>query len=269
MTNQVVAARETARDLLGGTSDRWWHSQAAAAAAAEAAASVDEADRDLLVAAAWVHDIGYRHPYPPTGFHPVDGARLLLDRGWPRRLAALVAHHSEARFAASARGLSAELAEFEHEGGAVTDALVYADLTAGPDGHRVTLTERFADVHRRHRAESAPLRAARRAREPHLVLSIARVEVRLRRLGAAHHDAFGAPHPPAAAVQAALRVVSARHRHRDPLDTRAALLAAGWLLPPGATPEEMGSGATRLLDLTGAGRWTQPGGASLLFPEAG
>jgi HD superfamily phosphodiesterase len=68
--------------------------QAVAARATELARTVDKADRDLLVAAAWVHDIGYAPPLAVTGFHPLDGARHLDRSGFLARLAALVAHHS-------------------------------------------------------------------------------------------------------------------------------------------------------------------------------
>lgn len=99
-------------------------------AAAEAAWTVAPQDRDLPVAAAWLHDNGYAHPEPPTRFHPVDGALLLIDKGWPRRLVSLVAHHSEARFTAPAQGAAqAALASFDREPGPVTDA-VYAVAVA-------------------------------------------------------------------------------------------------------------------------------------------
>ncbi|MFD6855509.1 HD domain-containing protein [Streptomyces diastaticus] len=57
-------------------------------------AAVSEADRDLLVAAAWLHDIGYAPELRDTGSHPLDGARHLESLGAPARLVRLVAHHS-------------------------------------------------------------------------------------------------------------------------------------------------------------------------------
>ena len=187
MDVEVGAAREAAFLLLGHTGDRWLHSQAAAAAAAHASATVNEADRDLLIAAAWLHDIGYHHPDPPTGFHPLDGALWLVEAGWPRRLASLVAHHSAARYAAAARGLIRELNEFEREDGPVSDALTYADLTAGPAGGQMTLEQRLGDVQRRHAADPLHLCEARRARTPHLIRAYFRVVNRLGQLGEIHH----------------------------------------------------------------------------------
>ncbi|MFD6223383.1 HD domain-containing protein [Nocardia asteroides] len=49
--------------------------------AAEAAGAVD--DPEMLVAAAWLHDIGYGADLATTGFHPVDGAEFLRAQGAP------------------------------------------------------------------------------------------------------------------------------------------------------------------------------------------
>jgi hypothetical protein len=35
--------------------------------------TVPAADRPVLIAAAWLHDIGYAPGLPETGFHPLDG----------------------------------------------------------------------------------------------------------------------------------------------------------------------------------------------------
>jgi len=186
----VAEARQLACRVLGDSGDRWRHVQVAAHAAIEAAPSVRFEDRDLLVAAVWLHDIGYGLLDEPTGFHPLDGAVFLQEQGWPRRLAALVAHHSEARFAAAARGRLTDLLEFQREEGAVVDALVYADMTAGRDGQRLTLHQRLPDVHRRHAEDPPRVLAARVARDPHLILAAARVDVRLRELGRDFHAAL-------------------------------------------------------------------------------
>ena len=94
-------------------------------AAAKAGRVLDPDERRLLVSSAWVHDIGYYHPDPPTGFHPLDGAQLVLDAGWSERMAAMVAHHSEARFMAGARGLVGALERWPREAGPVADGLVW------------------------------------------------------------------------------------------------------------------------------------------------
>jgi HD superfamily phosphodiesterase len=77
---------------------------------------VDIADQGLLVAAAWLHDVGYAPALRVTGMHSIDGARYLLRQGYPMRLAALVAHHTGARFEAVERHLVDEIDDFPSNG---------------------------------------------------------------------------------------------------------------------------------------------------------
>jgi HD superfamily phosphodiesterase len=49
---------------------------------------------DDLVAAAWLHDIGYAPDLVETGFHPLDGARYLRRAGVDGPVVGLVAYHS-------------------------------------------------------------------------------------------------------------------------------------------------------------------------------
>ncbi|MGI5508255.1 HD domain-containing protein [Streptomyces sp. CA-106131] len=77
-------AAELAESLLPPLGNRWLHTQAVAARAREVAAAVSEDARDLLVAAAWLHDIGYALELRETGFHPLDGARHLERLGATR-----------------------------------------------------------------------------------------------------------------------------------------------------------------------------------------
>ena len=70
------AARE-AELRLSPLGNRWAHTQAVAARAQAVTAVVPEADRELLVAAAYLHDIGYAADLAGSGFHPLDGARRL------------------------------------------------------------------------------------------------------------------------------------------------------------------------------------------------
>jgi hypothetical protein len=159
-------ARELARALLAGRRQRWWHTAGVAARAAELAAALPAVDdRHTLVAAAWLHDIGYADQLRVTAFHPLDGARYLAAHCWPRRIAALVAHHSGARFVAAVVDLTGLLGVFEQEESAVSDALTYADQTVGPWGEPVSVDERLAEMLTRHgpgspSAQANPLRAA-------------------------------------------------------------------------------------------------------------
>jgi hypothetical protein len=176
----IVAAHDLAAALLTGLPDRWRHTVGVAGRATEYAVTVPEHDRDLLVSAAWLHDIGYAAAAVDTGFHPVDGARLLEREGWPYRLACLVAHHSGAAFVARARGIADLLVEYVHERSPVSDALTYADQTTGAHGERLAITERMADMLRRHGPASANA-AAHPLRERYLLAVAARVESRLGR----------------------------------------------------------------------------------------
>jgi hypothetical protein len=104
-------------------------------------------ERDELVAAAWLHDIGYSEEIGLTRFHPLDGARYLRDAGWAPVIVNLVAHHSGARFEAVERGLADTLlAEFPFEDSPLLDALVTADLTTGPAGQPITYEERVGEI---------------------------------------------------------------------------------------------------------------------------
>ncbi|MFD4442280.1 HD domain-containing protein [Nocardia sp. NPDC058519] len=98
----VVWAEEVARTCLRDLPRRLQHVEGVARRAATVADAVD--DPELLVAAAWLHDIGYSAELVTTGFHSVDGAEFLHAEGAPHRLCALVANHSCACVEARRRG---------------------------------------------------------------------------------------------------------------------------------------------------------------------
>jgi len=178
----VEAAHDLARDLLCGLDGRWQHTQGVADRAAAAAPAVPEADRPVLIAAAWLHDIGYAEPLRRSTFHPLDGAWHLQEQHWPESLAGLVAHHSGARFVADVRGLTPLMRRFpdsRYAVGPVADALVYADQTIGPDGQLMDVEDRLADMLRRHGPDSPNGRAHER-RAPAIRAAVARTERRLR-----------------------------------------------------------------------------------------
>jgi putative nucleotidyltransferase with HDIG domain len=175
---RVHDARDIARVVLGDLPDRWQHTVGVARRAEEVATTVPAEDREDLVAAAWLHDIGYAEELVDTGFHPLDGARFLDRHLWPPRVSALVAHHSGAAFVADARGLSAELGAYPREESAVADALTYADQTVGPDGCGVALERRMADMLRR-RGPDSPNALVHHVRAPYLRAVADRVEWRV------------------------------------------------------------------------------------------
>ncbi len=141
---------------------------------------VAEAERAALVAAAYLHDIGYAPALVVTGCHPLDGARHLRELGH-ERLAGLVAYHSGARFEAQLRGLAEELAEFTDENSAVTKLLTYCDMTTGPRGESFTLDARLAEVERRYGPDHVVTRSLCDAARPWLERCVAWAEAALRR----------------------------------------------------------------------------------------
>jgi hypothetical protein len=175
---RVNEASHLARHLLAGYPERWEHTRGVAGRAVYLARAIGGDDPSMLIAAAWLHDIGYADPLVDSGFHPLDGARYLSGSGWPSLIAALVAHHSGARFVAAAHWLSRALSAYPHEETALGDALTYADQTTGPYGRRMTVKQRMAEMLDRHGTDS-PNAAAQHLREPYLLAVADRVERRL------------------------------------------------------------------------------------------
>jgi HD superfamily phosphodiesterase len=122
-------AASQSESFLSPPGNRWLHVQQAASQAKRAIHAAPADDHDLLIAAAFLHDVGYAPELAQTGFHPLDGARWIRRQGKPDRLARLVAHHSCAIYEARQRGLGEELlAEFSPENSATYDALVFFDM---------------------------------------------------------------------------------------------------------------------------------------------
>ena len=182
-TPQVVdAAADLARYLLGSNPERLHHSEAVAARATFLSAAVAADEAPLLVAAAWLHDIGYTATLRATDFHPVDGGLHLRRLGWPSLVSDLVAHHSGSRYVAAARELDVVLADFSYVQDPLSDALTIADQTAGPDGRPMTVEERMADMLDRHGPDS-PNARAHPERRPYLLGAAQRVLFRLEAAG--------------------------------------------------------------------------------------
>ncbi len=159
----VEWAREVAAELLGPLGDRWLHVQAVAARSGDVASGLSKDHRALLVASAWLHDIGYAPQLVNTGFHPLDGASFLLRLGQDQ-FAELVAHHSCADIEAQERGLLVKLACFVGGPPVVAQALTYCDMTTGPTGEPVTLAQRLQEIEARYGSEHVVARSIRRAR---------------------------------------------------------------------------------------------------------
>ncbi|MEV5554363.1 HD domain-containing protein [Nonomuraea wenchangensis] len=152
---QAEWAHDLAKDLLEtDLPRRWAHTQGVAARAVSLAPILGDAT-DTLIAAAYLHDIGYAPRLVVTGFHPLDGARYLRDvQHADDTLCRLVAHHSCAVNEALERSLFEALtAEFDAVGPELIRELTYCDMTTGPDGTHLDVTERLAEIHSRYGPE--------------------------------------------------------------------------------------------------------------------
>jgi len=126
--------------------------------------------------AAWLHDIGYAPELVETGFHPLDGARYLRRIGVDAHIVSLVAYHSCAQIEAEVRGLGSELvAEFAPAEPMLTDALLYCDMTTGPDGDYVRPAHRLVEIRGRYGPDHEVTRFVERAASE-ILTAAARVE---------------------------------------------------------------------------------------------
>ena len=158
---------------------RWAHVQGVARIASDVAPRLLSRDSDAVVAAAWLHDVGYSPSTSATGFHPVDGARFARSAGMPELVVSLIAHHSAAHAEAIERGLAAELAEFELPPSDVLDVVTYADMTTAPDGGRIDAETRVREILDRYSTDD-PVHSAVSRSSVELLASVDRVNERLR-----------------------------------------------------------------------------------------
>jgi hypothetical protein len=177
----ITWAARQADLMLNGMGNRWRHVQGVAAKAQIVGEAFEGEDREHLVAGAHLHDIGYAPVLHVTGLHQLDGALYLRSLGH-ERLAALVAHHSEARFELKLRGYGSALDKYRREASSVSAALVYCDLTTGPTGLPMTLDDRLSEVYERYGPDSLVSEALRQA-TPHLRAAVDATEILLRRRG--------------------------------------------------------------------------------------
>jgi hypothetical protein len=156
---------------------RWRHVRSVARRARWAAQHLSLSD-DLVVAA-WLHDIGYSPKLVETGFHPLDGARYLKGLGVNGQIVSLVAYHSCAQIEAEVRGLDAQLAaEFFPADSLLADALLYCDMTTGPDGEHVRPADRLVEIRNRYGPDHEVTQFVQRA-APEILTTAERVEGKL------------------------------------------------------------------------------------------
>ena len=181
MTEDKPTAEDLARELLVRLPERVAHTEGVARKAEEAAAVFEPDEAADLVAAAWLHDIGYAQWLVGEGMHALDGGWFLQEQKFPVRVCQLVAHHSGARFEARERGLLDRLEySFPAPDPALLDALTYADLTTSPRGLPVSFDERIAEIIRRYPPDD-PVHRAILAGRSDLAKSVENTVARLRR----------------------------------------------------------------------------------------
>ena len=149
MASIVDYAEAVAFDLLADSlSRRCAHTVGVAAAADRFARTLAPHCAERVVAAAWLHDIGYA-PDLVASFHPIDGAAYVA-RSHSSVLSdvvGLIAHHTGAAFEAAERGLENELARYRFPVDVEELALLNAaDLCTSPDGVFVDPQARLTEV---------------------------------------------------------------------------------------------------------------------------
>jgi putative nucleotidyltransferase with HDIG domain len=183
MSEQLIPeARDLVGRILEDDPQRLQHCAGVAARAQALVSTVPQSAADTLVAAAWLHDIGYAPQLQDSGFHPLDGAVYLRREGWPAPVCDLVAHHSGSRFVARTRGLDDRLREFEFVEDALSDTLTVADNTTAPNGMVMTLDERIRDKLKRH-GRASPNARANPERDDYIRAAARRVADRLAAIG--------------------------------------------------------------------------------------
>lgn len=172
----VVEARRLAAERLSSLGSRWAHVQAVGflAQGLKDAGLVEE----VVVAAAWLHDIGYAPNLRVSGFHSLDGARFLRDLGAPNALVALVARHTGAEFEAAQRGLIDDLYTLPTPDPEGLEALTLIDLVVGPDGELTTPADRISEIVSRY-ASDDPVHQAVSRSSHELLAAAARARARL------------------------------------------------------------------------------------------
>ncbi|HLI08578.1 MAG TPA: HD domain-containing protein [Ktedonobacteraceae bacterium] len=182
----VKQAEQKASLLLEPLGDRWLHTLGVVRQACVVGQAFEEEDRLYLIAAAYLHDIGYAPSLQKTGFHPIDGAAYVRETFGDERLASLIAYHSEAQVEARLRGYASALDQFPREHSAVADALTYCDMTTSPTGKSITFEERINDILSRYDETSIVNQSIRQAR-PSLLADVEHTQQKLQEHHLIHH----------------------------------------------------------------------------------
>ena len=175
-------ARECASMLLAGREAALARAETAARTVEAAAKALRRPRPEMLVASAYLHDIGTSEQAVRSGLPSVDGAVELLSMGWPDPVISLVAHQLQSRMIARYLDAGPQLALITRIQGWPADILDYAILTTGADGAIRPVEEGLAAVERE------------QAAEPRIPDRIARERLgRLARAGSRVRDALTRP----------------------------------------------------------------------------
>jgi hypothetical protein len=143
---------------------RWAHTIGVAATAERLVDALDTVQPEAVVAAAWLHDIGYAPDLADTGFHPIDGAAHVSQAPGLWSTVNLIAHHSGAVFEAQERGMDSELAHYRFPVDVEELAILNAaDLCTSPDGALIDPQARLDEILKRYPPDHPVHRAITRA----------------------------------------------------------------------------------------------------------
>lgn len=176
----IDQASSQAQTHLEGVPVRWLHVQGVAASMAAIAPLIEPNHADELIAAAWMHDIGYAPDLAETGFHPVDGARYAARSGMPELVVSLIAFHTGAEFEAQQRGMAEALDAFTRPPLDMLDILTFADMTTSRTGRPIGANDRLAEILTRY-GSADPVHAAISDSAPLLLAAVARVQDRIQK----------------------------------------------------------------------------------------
>lgn len=169
--------RALAEECVGMLKRRWAHVQGVGRMAEELA-SHDGIVTEVVVRAAWLHDVGYGPRIRKSGFHALDGAVHLAAAGIDPAVVSLVAFHTGAAYEAQERGLEAELSGFNAPDDADLELLTMIDLAVSPDGSVILDGDRLKEVLRRY-APGDPVASAVKRSTPALLAASRRAKRRL------------------------------------------------------------------------------------------
>lgn len=163
-------SRALAETLLADHRPEWWRHAQATAREAVRLADLAEVDREPLIHAAVLLDVGRSPVARRTGFPPLDAARFLRTRGYPGRVLGLVAHQLAADVAADEAGI--DLGGFAPEDSPTVDALWWCALVTDTAAAPIAAADGRTDTGGRRRDATRGAVARTRARIDHAGLPV-------------------------------------------------------------------------------------------------